>query len=66
MVNDWFRPVPVYGFEMMDAPMAQAFARVWPSIENLRRIESFEISENLRRFYLNTNTFDLSRAASQE
>jgi hypothetical protein len=27
MVNDWFRPVPIYGFEMMDAPMARAFAR---------------------------------------
>jgi hypothetical protein len=26
MVNDWFRPVPIYGFEMVDAPMARTFA----------------------------------------
>jgi hypothetical protein len=25
MVNDWFRPAPIDGFEMVDAPMAAGF-----------------------------------------
>jgi hypothetical protein len=29
MVNDWFRPVPIYGFEIVDAPMARTLARLW-------------------------------------
>jgi hypothetical protein len=25
MVNDWFRPAPIYGFEMVDAPTTAGF-----------------------------------------
>jgi len=36
-----------------------------PSIENLRQIESVGFFANFRRFNLNANTYDLSRAVTQ-
>jgi hypothetical protein len=66
MVNDRFPARPIYGFEMVDAPIRPTFSCSAASIENLRRIESFEISANFRRIYLNANTCDLSTADSQE
>jgi hypothetical protein len=51
---------------MVDAREARIFTREWSSIENLRRIESFQFSENFRPLYLNENTSDLSTAGSQE
>jgi hypothetical protein len=66
MVNDRFPARSIYGFEMVDAPIRPTFSCSPASIENLRRIESFEISANFRRIYLNANTCDLSTADSQE
>jgi hypothetical protein len=65
MVNDRFPALMVYGFEMVDAPLALTLLCPLASIENLRRIESFEFSANFRRFYLNANTCDLSTAVNQ-
>ena len=49
MVNDRFPAASIYGFEMVD--VATADIRALPSsIENLRRIESFEFSANFREF----------------
>ena len=60
MVNDRFRAASIYGFEMVDARARTNFhAIVRPSIENLRRIESFQFWENFRPLYLNRNTSDL-------
>src|SRR5829696_8295171 len=66
MVNDRFRAASVYGFELVDARAARNFAPWWPSIENLRRIESLQFSANFCRLYLNGNTSDLSTTVSQE
>jgi hypothetical protein len=66
MVNDRFPAQSIYGFEMVDAPIAPTFSCSPASIENLRRIESFEISANFRPIYLNANTCDLLTADNQE
>jgi hypothetical protein len=47
MVNDRFRAASIYGFEMVDAPAGLIFGCFSPSMEYLRRIESFDFSANL-------------------
>jgi hypothetical protein len=46
MVNDRFPGRAIYGFEKVDAPIAAGLPHLPASIENLRRIEPFEISAN--------------------
>jgi hypothetical protein len=65
MVNARFPATASYGFEMVDAPDAPVFSAKPPSIENLHRIKSIGSFANFQRFKLNTNTCDLSTAASQ-
>jgi hypothetical protein len=63
MVNGWFPDATFYGFEMVDAADP---AHPAPSIENLRRINSGEISAIFRRIYFNADTSDLSTDANPQ
>jgi restriction endonuclease len=64
MVNDRFPVRPIYGFEMVDAPLRLLFQHWTSSIENLRRIESLRFSASFRRIYFNENTYALSTTVS--
>jgi hypothetical protein len=64
MVNARFPALIRYGFEMVDTAFAARPSPKPASIENLRRIKSFEFFENFRRFNLNANTCDLWTAVS--
>jgi hypothetical protein len=65
MVNAGFPAQSRYGFEMVDAAQTPSCLLKPASIENLRRIKSFEFSANSRRFNFNANTCDLSTAVSE-
>jgi hypothetical protein len=66
MVNAGFPASRRYGFEMVEARgRGTVIPRDPPSIENLRRIQTFEIFENSHRFNFNANTCDLSTTVSE-
>src|ERR1700736_452557 len=64
MVNAGFPALIRYGFEIVHTASAARSSSKPASIENLRRIKSFEFFANFRRFNLNANTCDLWTAVS--
>jgi hypothetical protein len=63
MVNDRFPARSIYGFEMVDVPIAPTFLCVRG---HQSKIYAESNHPDFRRIYLNTNTCDLSTADNQE
>jgi hypothetical protein len=66
MVNAKFPVRNRYGFEMVDAQSRSLKIAKATSIENLRRIESFDFFANFPRFKGIANTYDLSTPVTKK